>query len=169
MKFLFNFIFLLTICSLQAQDKNVNNQTPTKEQLQFDAEARAYMKYKKYMYIDFMPKSKIPADMQKNFYSDLSPTSYAHNIGQQMDTINEIHRLYLTTNKAGQGFLEINKGALSKYPVDDVSQIVYIVNQDTVKSFKQMSDLITLKSDQVKSVNYKKTMDNKLIVNVGIK
>lgn len=169
MRFLFSFIFLLSICLLQAQDKNVNNnQTISKEQLQFEAEAKAYMKYKKYMYVDYMPKTKIPTGMQKNFYSDLSPTNYAHNIGQQLDTINQIHRLYITTNKAGQGFLEINKGALAKMPVDDVSEIVYIVDRDTVKTFKQISDLITLTESKLKKVDYQRTPDNRLMINVSL-
>ena len=168
MKFLLSFILLLSICSLQAQDKTVNNYTPSQEQLQFDAEAKAYMKYKKLMYIDYMPKNKIPEGMKKNFYSDLSPASYTHSIGQQMDTINQIHRLYITTNKAGQGFLEINKGALAKVPVDDVAAIVYIVNNDTVKTFKQTSDLVTLTGSKLKKADYKRTPDNRLIINVTL-
>lgn len=164
MKFIFSFLFLLSVTLVQAQN---NDSIQRNQQQPLDTQALAYMKYKKYMYIDYMPKSKIPAAMKKNFYSDLSPTSYTHTIGQQLDTINQIHRLYITTNKAGQGFLEINKGALASLPVDEISEIVYIVDNDTVKTFKQMSDLVTLTASKVKKVDYKRTSDNRLMINVN--
>lgn len=165
MKLVFSFLFLLSICLIQAQD---NTSTISKDQQLFDAQAKEYMKYKKYMYIDYMPKTKIPDGLKKNFYSDLTPSSYAQGIGQQMDTINKVHRLFITTAKAGKGFLDVNKGALAKVPsIEDVTEIVYIVDQDSVKNFKQMSDLVTLTSANLKKVDYKITPDNKLIISIA--
>lgn len=157
MKSLFGILFIFTSISLQGQDSLFQNQV------------KEYIKYKKYMYVDYIPKEKIPKVLKDNFYSDLSPTKFTHNIGQNLDTINHVHRLYLTTNKAGEGFWEVNKGALKAYSTDDIAEIIYVINQDTVKNFNQISDLVTSKKDLIRSVNYKKTVDSKLIINVEMK
>lgn len=165
MKIFFSFIFLLTVCFLQGQN-SVNQKA---DSIAFDNQVKQYILYKKYMYIDYIPKEKIPSNLKKNFYSNLSPETFTHSIGQDLDTINKVHRLYLTTNRAGQGFLDINKGALQKMPIDNVNEIIYVLNNDTVKTYNQMSDLISLKNSQLNSVDYKKIDGNKLVIDVRMK
>lgn len=152
MKFIISTVLLF--CSLAITAQNIDKS--------FLSTAEEYRSYRKELYIDFMPKNIIPEVLRKNFYTDLSPLVFAKNIGQQTYKKQKIQKLYLTTLKAGAGFIAVNKGGLDEFDV--ANSVVYVYNNDTVRTDNQASLLYNLKKNALQSVKYQLVKPQNILV-----
>ena len=127
---------------------------------------KKYNSYKKEMYIDNILKEKIPEILYKNYYKNVMLNNYQEGLTQQWDTVNKIHRLYLYTQRAASGFLEVNKevSGFTKVLPDSIN-VIYIQNQDTILKFDQVVNLISLKNEEIRNLKYRKDK-NTFIVNI---
>lgn len=155
--FFFTYYILLCFLHCFSQEKTVQEETSI---------FKKYNSYKKEMYIDNILKEKISPTLYKNYYKNVMLTNYKQGYTQQWDTINKIQRLYLYTQKAEDGFLELNKEVSSFMKIlPDSTQILYIQDQDTIRDYRQVLKLISLKEELVRNIKYRKD-NNTFIVTV---
>ncbi|MDU1890979.1 MAG: hypothetical protein E6767_09840 [Dysgonomonas sp.] len=115
-------------------------------------ELEQYNSYDRYTYIDNLDSRIVPKKFTEIYYSKIDESDF-NILEQRIDTLNKVRSVYVYTKKARKGYLSVNKKISdiiqkNKYDIDRLT-LVYILNEESVSTKKQIEKLLTLKENNI--------------------